>query len=134
MTGYTHLMTGIVMSDGLKLNAQDTILCMFATLLPDIDKKCSILGRFNPLAKYIKHRGITHHPLIILVISVLLSKYHLETPFFFGALSHLFLDSLTPMGIPLWNKHRLHLAYIPTGSMGEWTVFLIISLLPILWR
>ena len=131
MTGYTHLIVGFALSNTLHLSVPDTVVCVVASLLPDIDSKKSYLGRFNPLASWLSHRGITHNPITIMVITLILSEYHNVIPFFIGAMSHLVLDSLTPMGIP-FGKRRIKLARIKTGSIGEWITLMIILL--ILWE
>ena len=76
-----------------------------------------------------EHRGITHYLIIwfpALAITFLLFLAH--TPlsleilsFTYGAGTHLFLDSLTPSGVPIKGKTRIRVGgLIKTGKLSEW--------------
>jgi len=78
------------------------------------------------------HRGITHHPLVVLVLFLIwwyLSSNHPQWEFyldflygfFVGYLSHLVLDSITHLGIPVGVGYypRLSLKLMKTGGVGE---------------
>ena len=72
----------------------------------DIDEENSYIGyRTKPLSNIIniifKHRGFIHSFLFISILSFIIWLYfgNYFIPFLIGTISHLFLDSLTPMGI-----------------------------------
>lgn len=114
---------------------------VLGSLMPDIDHRQSFIGKRLKPVSYLAsltagHRGATHSPFIIMLIAALLSllaRYLtndiqqtfllvLITGFTVGALSHVFLDSLTKGGVPLFypfsSKHY-RFANLKTGSMGE---------------
>lgn len=104
-SGITHVILGL----GLYFYLFDgnVILLIFVavgSLLPDIDIKSSMLGRLNPFAGIMKHRGSTHTmagaALFSLLVSVLL-KWQYGMALGFGYLLHLIGDTFTPMGI-MW--------------------------------
>lgn len=76
---------------------------MFGSILPDIDEIHTILGRFNILAwlGVMEHRGITHTLLASLLFGLFFSIGGIDAGLclWVGYLSHLWLDSKTPMGI-----------------------------------
>lgn len=86
-------------------------------LLPDLDHPESVLGRrlkllSLPLSALCGHRGTTHSLIAVIALLGALSGLatfpagqHLDSviaPLIIGYLSHLFGDSLTPSGIPLF--------------------------------
>jgi membrane-bound metal-dependent hydrolase YbcI (DUF457 family) len=90
-------------------------LCLFGSLLPDIDHTKSLIGKlFYPIAKWISvkfgHRTITHSIfflIAIVFISFFLDKlffqnYDITIIVFFSVFSHLLFDMLTLQGIPLF--------------------------------
>lgn len=127
------------------------------SVFPDIDHRGSYVGRKFKitsfiLSKTIGHRGATHSPLVLFLLSGLLmfiSKIgiiNLNLPesllpymylaiggFFLGSLSHLLLDALTPAGIPLFypfTKKSISIARIRTGGFGE-KIFTLLTWLAI---
>lgn len=101
-------------------------------LLPDIDhsgskatKSAGIFGTI--LSKCLNHRGITHVPLFWCLCYGLsayyLPQWYLVTlPLFLGCLSHIFLDALTPKGVPLlapFVSKKIHFLSIKTGGKIE---------------
>ena len=96
-------------------------LCVFFSILPDVDHRKSIIGKiFLPLAKYLDrnygHRTITHSFLALGFVTLLmcLIELNIVNPVsgktgldytaicFFSYLSHLILDMLTIHGVPLF--------------------------------
>ena len=90
------------------------IIMLIATTLPDIDLPKSTIGRtFKPISLYINrrwgHRTITHSFVTLLILTLLLAilekqitdKNILSLIFFYAYLSHLLLDMVTLMGVPL---------------------------------
>ncbi len=133
MTFGSHVLAGIVLASFLKLPILPSV---FGALLPDVDLKN---GLPFPSKRTLlnSHRGITHHPLIPLVLFFLslgvkdfLNKnlgINLLS-FTVGYSSHLLLDLLTPLGIPYKTKYypRLSLKLFKTGKLGELFVILIL--------
>ena len=129
---FENLLVGDVVYGGAVLASS-----WFGSLLPDIDhptssasKKFSILsipyrslqfivGKFKATKHFVGHRGITHS-LIFLAIPIILMCLSFENQWLkicllgtsVGILSHLIMDMLTPMGVPLFlplsrRKYRL---------------------------
>jgi membrane-bound metal-dependent hydrolase YbcI (DUF457 family) len=97
---------------------------ILGAIFPDIDNKKAFISRFiiiNYISKIIslgKHRGITHSFYIIIIFSLFFYFYSsnnnfnlvsltISLSFLLGLISHIFLDSLTYMGIPnfIFNYH-----------------------------
>ncbi|MEY8417063.1 metal-dependent hydrolase [Tissierella praeacuta] len=75
------------------------ISIVLGSLIPDID----IVGKYNILAQFMKHRGKMHTFLILTLISILLFLIdtNFALGFAYGYTMHLIMDTLTPMGI-MW--------------------------------
>ena len=111
------LLTAILSSlSGINVfNSMTSIITMLvATTLPDIDLPKSTIGRtFKPISQYINrrwgHRTITHSFITLLIVTLFLAmlekqitdKNTLSLVFFYAYLSHLLLDMVTLMGVPL---------------------------------
>lgn len=130
----------------MKVVATASVLAgsFIGSVLPDIDKKNSFIGRRVKVLSFILehtvgHRGPTHAPLFTLGLSALLGYgvlYGTEgwtqsvllffvLGLFAGLLSHLFLDMLTKGGIPvLYPLSSKHYSLLPfkTGGIGEYIV------------
>ena len=142
MTAPNHIVGGIAIT-GISLSFWDINifsnaiylgLCIFSSLLPDIDHTKSMMGKlFYPLAKYLDgkfgHRTITHSitfmiPIFIFFLFMelnLINPYFERTGvdysliFFFAFLSHLILDMLTVQGIPLFYPFMKNPCVIPAN-------------------
>lgn len=107
------------------------------SLIPDIDHPNSKLGRrFKPISilinKAVGHRGFTHTLLALLLLAFGLFMLNMYLPVHIqpygwavvigtvvGYASHLFLDALTPSGIPLFApfmSKSVRLAKLTTGK------------------
>jgi|HigsolmetaAR206D_1030411.scaffolds.fasta_scaffold00003_122 inner membrane protein len=114
-------------------------------LLPDIDHPGSTLGRrvrilSKPINMLFGHRGLTHTPLALFLLTYLLfvcsgwipwewKGYELSfcMGLITGYASHLLLDSLTLSGIPLlypFSARTFRLARLRTGR-DDWLVILL---------
>lgn len=80
------------------------------SLLPDIDKSTSMIGRRIPiLPRLLKHRGVTHS--LLLALAMLPLNKGLTA----GCLIHLVLDMMNPEGVPLlWPIQ--HMCHVPVLS------------------
>lgn len=155
MTYKTHVMGGIL-SGIITLNiiSKSTIISpeggafiagsIMGSLFPDIDHRGSYIGKRAKITstivnKTLGHRGATHSPLIIVVLTgilYILSKLIFQYPllnigiigFFVGATSHILLDSFTKRGVPLlypFSKRKFSLLHISTGGTIEHIIFFV---------
>lgn len=119
MTAPNHVIGGFVFtgifSAILDVNVISSPLligvCVFASLLPDIDHPSTIIGRVIPfLSRWINerygHRTITHSLLFVLVSTVVVSFINsfllidgLVLVFFLGIFSHVLFDMMTVSGV-----------------------------------
>lgn len=102
-------------------------------VIPDLDhrkstitKKLGLLGFFS--SRLFRHRGILHAPMFHCILAAILllfvnSENYVQFVIFgilAGTLSHLFLDALTPMGIPmLWPFSGRHISLLPISTDGS---------------
>jgi len=82
---------------------------MIGALLPDIDHAGSTLGRYNPLAKYLRHRGMSHSILGCALLSspFLILGNGLFLPVFAGAVSHVLGDFIASLRKGQWFHVKL---------------------------
>lgn len=124
----THLIGGLTACALVSTEPSALIVAGAASLLPDIDKINSKIGRKLPVLSIpiniiFGHRGFTHSLLAAGLLYYLslqfLPEYVLIVTI--GYLSHLLLDSLNPMGVAwLWPlPFRLRIPLIRTGSVLE---------------
>ena len=108
-------------------------MALASALLPDLDHPRSLLGRqlpwiSGPLSRLFGHRGFTHSLLAVgmgvwglaQVEAPWLLSGAVKDALIVGYLSHLLVDWLTPMGIPLlwpWRR-RFRLPGLPLKSGG----------------
>lgn len=125
--------------------------CILGSLIPDIDHKGSTISNSNIITKGLSrivglfgHRGITHAPLLYLLLTLIPLFCFRDFNSLFqmlgylgcmgciiGALSHLFLDFLTKGGIPLFfpfTKKKYHLLPLKTGSCDIFVSIILISI------
>lgn len=84
------------------------LICgLVGSLLPDIDHQKSFLGRYNPFAKIMKHRGKTHTLLGCLLMSAPFWLISAQCFIFTmsGCLSHLIADKVYSMN-PLKKRRK----------------------------
>ncbi len=134
MKGPTHILGGLVFGFLFNVPGYALPAVVIGSTFPDIDLKFSSLvpskGRKKSL--WNTHRGITHHPLLLLGLFLIwvsleryLPQYHFYWQFLYGFwvgyLSHLVLDALTPLGIPVGASYypRLKIPLMKTGGVGE---------------
>lgn len=103
-SGITHI--GLALASYLLIfdfELVPVILVAISSIFPDIDCAYSLLGRYNPITPFMKHRGFLHTPLALIIIMKLTNPLGIDnsTAVAFGYLTHLLSDSLTPMGI-MW--------------------------------
>ena len=139
----THFLFGLLIFFILSPHTSiPTLLFLCSILLGvaivDIDTKKSKLGRkklFRPIQFFVSHRGIFHSFFSALILSLLLYFFFKDfaTGFFIGYLSHLFLDTLTKTGTPLfWPLTHKHTKFfIQTGGLLEDILFLFLLTLNI---
>ena len=119
------------------------------SLFPDFDTdKSAIARKFHFYIAGLERRGVSHTIYLDIILSVvfyvviriftrnwdpIFANLFIWTDygFFFGYLSHLFLDMLTPMGVPILypfkgTKHKYHIAEIEIGSMLEVLIFILL--------
>jgi membrane-bound metal-dependent hydrolase YbcI (DUF457 family) len=74
------------------------------SLLPDIDSKNSAIGRFTPLWRILKHRGVTHKIWFLIALTVATFYFFgLDNglALFVGYFLHLLMDKFTTKGLKL---------------------------------
>lgn len=148
MTGKTHAAAGLTVGIGcaslLSLSPAHgvaaAVCAVVGSLFPDIDNHTSTIGRKVKfvsflLQLFIGHRTVFHAPLLYALLWLFgrkilpqLSLY--LTTFSIGVLSHLFLDMLTPAGIPLfWPiRKKVHILAFRTSGFVDWLLcFLFIA-------
>lgn len=103
---------------------------VLGSLLPDIDNRYSIIGRyFAPFNTLMTHRGITHTfiGLLFFTLPVFIFGSNVNTiSFIYGYVSHLLLDMLTPAGIKIaypLNENKYSLNLCRTGGFIELALF-----------
>lgn len=91
-----------------------SILYMFGTLLPDIDSRKSILGRFMYLP--VKHHKITHTLWVVITLLLMSLIIRPIAWISFGYLVHLWLDSYSCCGVCYFYPISKYDEY-PNGAM-----------------
>ncbi len=131
MIGLTHVIFAFSLIYILRL---PIVAGIISSILPDLDLTFTFAF---PLV----HRGILHTPIALIVLTTL---FYLITQnksstlaFAIGFLTHLFLDSLTPMGImwlfPYEKYYSLNLVY-SSSLLGNLMIILFSLLIFVLWK
>ncbi len=147
MVGFTHLGFGLLMGTAFH-SKYASILSGIGSLLPDIDANNSIINKLIHSSKknkdknkknrnnLLKHRGIMHSltvPLLIYLVYFAFMRNNLILPFIVGYISHLLLDMLTPMGVPLIapvsNKCFKIVSGIKTASFEDYVLGIVFYLI-----
>ena len=144
MRGTTHIAGGLVFAFLFGVPAYAIPAAVVGSTFPDIDLKFADLipakGKKKTLWR--THRGITHHPFVVLALFLLwvyLSTAYPQYKFYWdylygfwvGYLSHLVLDAFTKLGIPVGFGYypRFSLKLMKTGGVGEKVFFAVLVLL-----
>jgi len=118
---YTHLVIALFISIILSINFSNPYLFIFivliSTLLPDIDTKHSKIGKkwfFRPFQFFVRHRGILHSFIFLIIVVLLLFLFSKVIAFGFllGYGLHLLLDRIN----------------IKTGGIAETILFVLFLL------
>jgi membrane-bound metal-dependent hydrolase YbcI (DUF457 family) len=107
-----------------------SIVCLIASLIPDIDTYFSSVGG-SILAKIVqfftKHRGMIHSLSFAILLSIALGILSplLALPFFLGYGLHVFVDAFTIEGVtPFWPYSRESKGLIKTGKYSDMIIFI----------
>ncbi len=110
------------------------IVALIATLLPDIDSSSSSLGGkmvLRPLQVFVKHRGIFHSFILLILITFALVLFFptIALGFFLGYSLHIFADSFTQNGVRFFYPFKKSVSgTIRTGGKTDTTVFVFFLL------
>lgn len=98
MFGYVaHAIMGLIAAMPMSHVPGDIMLGVLGGLWPDIDHTKSMLGRFNPVARWLTHRGFCHSFTAMLIFSLPFIYVGVLT-FSMGFLSHLVMDYIHSWG------------------------------------
>lgn len=110
---------------------------MVGSLLPDLDHPHSWISHKTVILYYpfqqFGHRKATHSLLAVILLLTLLNFLfginNITLGIGLGYLSHLILDMLNPLGVPLlypFIKHKYKIGKIRTGESGEYIVAVLL--------
>ncbi|NPB04767.1 MAG: metal-dependent hydrolase [Aquificae bacterium] len=150
MKGATHALGGLVFAYLFGVPDYAVPAAVVGALFPDVDLKFSRLvpSKGSKKTLWNTHRGFTHHPLAVLILFLLWAYLEGAYPeygfywdflygFWVGYLSHLALDALTKLGIPVGTGYypRFGLRLMKTGGLGEkvFAVLLAVAFLGLLY-
>ena len=111
MNATGHMAVGILAGACMiHSDAMSIAIVALASLVPDIDHPKSTLGRYNPLAKFMKHRGFTHTFIGSALISlpIMYINAHICICVYAGCISHILADKLMSV-LPGHRKFKLRL-------------------------
>lgn len=139
MLFYTHLVAG-VFAALLFLHTSENkvaffLVCVFASLLADIDSYNSKLGRkgfSRTLMAFTKHRGFVHSLLFMGLLYLVIHKFWPAYGFAFliGYSIHLLLDCFTIRGIKLFYPFSFRVKFfVKSGGTFERILFVVLLIL-----
>lgn len=148
MLGVTHALAGAAVATMVspRQRTAAAIVGAVSGLIADIDEPNSVLGSKIPwisttLNLILGHRGLTHTVIFALIVACLgwglgpligLTRRKCAFLTFLGVLSHVAIDSLTPMGTQaLWPLPARLAGPVHTGSVPELAVTCILTV--VLW-
>jgi membrane-bound metal-dependent hydrolase YbcI (DUF457 family) len=114
------------------------LLCVFASILPDIDSTKSFIGnRFylRPLQWMVKHRGFFHSLTACVLFSIIVWAFvpKMAFAFFAGYAVHLLIDSFTIEGVtPFWPLTYKTEGAFTTGNVSESIIFFVMCIVNVL--
>jgi membrane-bound metal-dependent hydrolase YbcI (DUF457 family) len=92
---FGHIVTGLLAGGLIAQVPEQLAITIFGSLLPDIDHPKATLGRFNPLASIMKHRGWTHTVRGCILLSMPFALFDYYTVFGFSTAIYIFVGCLT---------------------------------------
>ena len=144
MTGFNHIVGGVAITGitasfwdiNIFSNQSFVITTIIGSLLPDIDKPNSLLGRlFFPISKFIDrrwgHRTITHSLIFHLIVTLIFyfaeyilnnPNYHLTFIFSIAVLVHFFCDMVTVSGVPLFYPFFKNSCVLPANPENRLSI------------
>ncbi len=115
-TDMYYLTHPMVLSTGMTAGG----ICLAGSVFPDVDLRLRVFG----------HRTLTHWPIPYAIGAILawFGGWSLAFLFCASVLAHIFLDSLTKMGVPIFTPfgRRYGFRLIYTGSVFEMLVVLVL--------
>ncbi len=111
---------------------------VLGSIFPDMDMAWNKNKKPFRERTLLSHRGITHHPLVVLLL-LIIGFYEREVNIMFGVLIlcftvgvvlHDFLDMFSPLGIPIGLNYRKRLA-VKLYKTGELSEYLLVALLTV---
>lgn len=145
MKWFTHKAIAIAGALAFEASPSGLFATIIGSILPDLTDKAFAMGnkqQWERIHRQASHwvgwylllmiLGLVNFPLKHFALSPIANQLLSEVMLWvgFGGITHVLLDSLNPMGIPMWpfgSKKRIGFKLISTGSFGE-LVFLIISI------
>ena len=109
-------------------------VALIATFIPDVDSKFSKLGQrkiFRPLQFFVKHRGILHSFIFLILITSFFVLFLpvVAFPLFLGYGIHLLVDSFSKEGIkPFYPFRKPSSGKLKTGGRTETSIFVFFIL------
>lgn len=137
MKWFTHKTVAIAGALALDASAQGIIGVMIGSIFPDLADTTLSFGnksRWRRLHRQSSHWigwyflllaiGILYNPSNLLQLPTETTHILSELTLWigFGGVTHILLDALTPMGVPIWplgGKQRIGFNFIKTGSVEE---------------
>ena len=137
MKWYTHIVFALLISLLLKFDFFMILVCLFGSLIPDIDSPKSLIGWiFRPLSNFFElvfgHRGIFHSLFFAILLSgvIWMFSHRFALAFFIGYSSHLLIDGFTRQGVMLFYPFKARLkGFCKTGGIFEHILLFILVFL-----